>query len=479
MTIMASSATTGSPLTRPRRSGRDPGGSGLTGLALASLRRRLGSFVATFLSAFLGTAIVSSFAAMLDTGLGHGVAGSDRTTLMIIAGVVGGWGTIIVAAAVAATVAVSTRQRAAELALLRAAGATPDQVTALITRETAVVAGLAALLAMPAGYGGGRLLLAMLQDTHQVSPHIHYRFGPAAVGIGLVVGLFIAVLVTRVTARRAARRRVVEALSGASSGGQRMSRTRLWAGIICLAIGVDAMVLSLTIVSGKNVYGVQAIAAEACIWSGIGFALLAPVLLRAALAVLGAALRAVAGTVGELAVAGMRQRLQQAATPLMPVIVVTSMATGTLYMQAITNSLHAPGADKSVEMLNYVIVAMLSVFAAVMLVNLLVVTLADRRREFAQQRLVGATRRQLLGLVTAENGVLLLAGLVFGTIGALLTILPFSVKTAHRAVPHAPIWIYLVIVAVVSVLTIGTSLAAAWRATRPAAIMVLREAARI
>lgn len=451
----------------------------LARLALVSLRRRLGSFVATFLSAFLGTAIVSSFAAMLDTGLGHGVPGSDRTTLMIIAGVVGGWGTIIVASAVAATVAVSTRRRASELALLRAVGASSDQVTALITWETAVVAGLGALLAMPAGYGGGRLLLAMLADTHQVSGDIPYSFGLAAVGIGLVAGLVVAVLVTRITARRAARRRVVEALFDASSGGQRMSRTRLWAGIICLAIGVDAMVLSLTIVSGKDVYGVQSTAAEACIWSGIGLALLAPVLLRAAIAVLGAALRAVAGTTGELAVAGMRQRLQHAATPLMPIIVVTSMATGTLYMQAITNSLHAPGADdKSVEMLNYVIVAMISVFAAVMLVNLLVVTLADRRREFAQQRLLGATGRQLLGLVTAENGLLLLTGLVLGTIGALATILPFSITTAHRAVPNAPIWIYLAIVAVVAVLTLGTSMAATRRATRPAAIVVLHEAVR-
>jgi putative ABC transport system permease protein len=163
----------------------------------------------------------------------------------------------------------------------------------------------------------------------------------------------------------------------------------------------------------------------------------------------------------------------------MPIIVVISMATGTLYMQAMTNSLHAPGAaDKSVEMLNYVIVTMISVFAAVMLVNLLVVTLSDRRREFAQQRLVGATRRQLLGLVTAENSLLLLVGLVLGTIGALLTILPFSIKTTHRAVPHAPLWIYLAIVAVVAVLTIGISLAETRRVTRAAAIVVLHEAAR-
>lgn len=472
---MTPSPAAGRSVTPPAASWHVRCGPGLTGAALASLRRRPGRFLATLLSAFLGTAIVSSFAAMLDTGLGHGVPGADRTTLLIIAGVVGGYGTIIVAAAIAATVAVSTRQRAAELALLRAAGATPRQVTAMIVRETAATAGLAALAAMPAGYGGGRALLAMLARTRQVSPHIPYRFGPAAVGIGLVAGLIVAVLVTRATARRAPRRRLAEALSDAA---QPMSRPRRRAGISCLAIGAIAAAASLTVVSGTSVYAVQATAVEACIWSGIGFALLAPLVLRAAIAVLGAAWRRLAGTAGELAVAGMAQRLQQAATPLMPVIVVTAIAAGTLDMQAISNSLGAAGADKTVGLLNDVVVAMISAFAAVMLVNLLVVTLAGRRGEFAQQRLAGATRRQLLGLVAAETSLLVIAGLVPGTIGALATILPFSARAAHQAVPHVPLGTDAAIVAAVAVLTLGTSLAATWRATRPAAISVLHGAAR-
>lgn len=448
----------------------------MTRLVLASLRHRRHAFLASFLSVFLGSSIVMAFASMLDTASQSGVSNSDRTTLTIVASVVGGWGAIIVACAVAMTLVVAAQQRAAELSLLRCVGASPDQVVALIMRETWVVAIVAALLALPAGYGGGHLLLAMLQQSGQVAPQIGYRFGPAALGIGLGVGVAVSMIATRVTARRVASRPVREALFEASAGARGMSRRRFWIGVVLVGFGLESVVLSLTVVGGKTVYVVQPIAVEACIWSGIGFALLAPVLLRGAIAVLDAALRAVAGTAGELAVAGMRRRIQQAATPLMPIIVVTSIATGTLYMQAITNSLH-PMADKSVEMVNYVIVAMISVFAAVMLMNLLFVTLADRCREFAQQRLVGATPRQLFGLVTAETGLLLLVGLTFGTIGALLTIVPFSIKTAHRAVPHAPLWIYLAIVTGVTVLAIGTSLVATRRATRAAAVIVLHEAA--
>ncbi len=450
-------------------------------LALASLRYRRHALVASFLSVFLGSSIVMAFVSMLDTAAQPGVSGTDRTTLTIVAGVVGGWGTVIVGSAVAMTLVVATQQRAAELSLLRCVGAGPGQVVGLIMRETWVVTTVAAVLAVPVGYGGGHLLLAMLQRSGQVAYHLGYRFGPAALGVGLGVGVAVSMLATRLTARRVAFRPVREALFEVSAGGRGMSRRRVWMGVVFVGFGLASVVLSLTVVSGEKVYDVQPIAVEACIWSGIGFALLAPVLLRAAIAVSGAALRAVAGTAGELAVAGMRQRLQQAAAPMMPIVVVTSTATGTLSMQAITNSLHTGAgrsANNSVEMLNYVIVAMISVYAAVMLVNLLLVILADRRREFAQQRLIGATPRQLLGLVTAETVPLLLAGLVVGTIGALTTIVPFSIKTTHRAMPEASIWIYGAVVAGVTVLTITTSLAATRRATRAAAIVVLHEAAR-
>jgi putative ABC transport system permease protein len=259
-----------------------------------------------------------------------------------------------------------------------------------------------------------------------------------------------------------------------------MSRRRLWAGIICVAIGVDCAVVSMTVMDGRKAYDVQAVAAEACIWGGIGFALLGPVLLGGTARLLGPVVRRVAGVPGELSVAAVRQRPAQAAAALMPVIVATSVATGTLSMQAITDSVPGgPGQDdKSVATLNYVVVGMITVFAAVMLVNLLVTVIADRRREFAQQRLAGATPRQVLALVGVESGLLLAVGLAFGTIGGLLTIIPFSLTTTHRLIPQVPAGIYLGVLAGVVALTMTASLLAARRGIRTDPVAVLRGSAR-
>lgn len=453
----------------------------MTRLAFASLRHRRGSFVASFLSVFLGASIVMGFASMLDTGFQSGVSAADRTTLTIIASVVGGWGAIIVASAVATTLAVTTRQRATELALLRSVGASPQQVVTLIMRETKTVAGLAAVLALPVGFSGGHTLLAMLQSSHQVSRGVHFRFGFAALGIGLGIVLAASIVASRATARRAAKRRVRDALFDAVTGARRMGHGRFWAGLVLVGLGLQSAVLAMAMTDAKKVNDVQMIASEACVFAGIGFAVLSPAILDRAVGVLGPVMRRFGGASGELSVAAVRQRLQQASIPLMPIIVVTSIATGTLYMQAITNSLHpvTNPSDKSVETLNYVVVGMITAFAAVMLVNLLVASIADRRREFAQQRLVGATRRQLLGLVGAESALVLAVGLVFGTIGGLLTVVPFSLKTTQRVIPDASIGIYLGVVAMVVTLTLAASLMATRRGTRTDAITVLRGTARV
>jgi putative ABC transport system permease protein len=452
----------------------------VTGIALASLRHRRTAFTASFLSVFLGSAIIMAFASMLDTAGQPLVPAADRTTLLVVAVVVGGWGAVIVASAVGAMLAVATRQRAAELALLRTAGASPGQVVTLIMGETAVVAGTAALLALPVGYGAGHLVLTLLQRTGQVAGSYGFRFGGAALGIGLGVTLAASLAAAWLTARRAARRPVREALFEAAAGGRLMSRRRLWAGIVCVALGVQSAVLALTIVDGRNVYDVQMVAAEGCIWGGIGFALLGPVLLGGAVTMLTSLVPLGASVSGELSAAAVRQRLQQAATPLMPIIVVTSAATGTLYMQAITNGLRmAPGQDdKSVATLNYVVVGMVTLFAAVMLVNMLIAVVTDRRREFAQQRLAGATRRQILRLVGAESCLLLSVGVPFGTIGSLLTVIPFSLKTTHRLIPHTPAGIYLGVLAGVVALTLAASLLTARRGMRADPVSVLRGAAR-
>ena len=69
--------------------------------AIASVRSRPTTFVAGFLSMFLGAIVVGSFATFLATGLADGVSAKDQETLLTMASVVGGWGLMIVLFSVA------------------------------------------------------------------------------------------------------------------------------------------------------------------------------------------------------------------------------------------------------------------------------------------------------------------------------------------------------------------------------------------
>lgn len=91
-------------------------------LALRSVRRRPGRFLATLLSAFLGAAIVMTFLSMRDTAGQPGVDPASSEILNISADVVGGYSTLLVFFAVASTLTVNVRQRAAELEVLRCSG---------------------------------------------------------------------------------------------------------------------------------------------------------------------------------------------------------------------------------------------------------------------------------------------------------------------------------------------------------------------
>lgn len=131
----------------------------------------------------------------------------------------------------------------------------------------------------------------------------------------------------------------------------------------------------------------------------------------------------------------------------------------------------------------------LLVFAAVSLLvgsfviwNTFNVLVAQRRREVALLRAVGATRRQVLGGVLAEAGVI---GVVAGAIGlaagvglaagirALLTVIGIEVPTTSPAVETRTI---VAAFAVGIVVTIVAALAPAWTATRVAPMEALRDA---
>lgn len=447
----------------------------MSSIALSSLRFRVGIFVASFINVFLGAAILMSFASLLDSAGSPAVSRADKSTLTTMALVIGGWGLLIVAFGVAATSTLSVRQRDTEIALLKSAGATPRQIGRMIISEVTVISAVAAIVAIPVAFFAGRACLAALHATNQVASGGTYHFGVFALSAGLGDTVVAASIAAYAASRRAASLSTRDALAVAAAGERRMSRKRIVFACLFLLAGIDCGVLTAMVFNNQG-FVTMSLAGEACIHTSIGLALFAPALMRAAAWLLSGPLQMVSRISGYLAGTNVRQRSDQSANVLMPIILFVGLAAGSLYLQSVSNNANAASriaesADaKGVETLNFIIVAMIAVFAAVVLTNLAVATTIHRRREFGQERLVGATPAQVLWMVGLESLTTVVAGLVFGTLGALAGVVPYSIARTRSAVPHAGIGIYLGVVAVVVVLTAAANLGATLRAMRRPAL---------
>jgi putative ABC transport system permease protein len=303
---------------------------------------------------------------------------------------------------------------------------------------------------------------------------VPYRFGPVALVLGLGVTFAAAMITALVTARRGAKMRAAESLLAASLDPPRSSRKRIVAACLFLAIALNLAVVTAIVMRGRGI-DAMATAGQASVHAAIGLALLAPTLVRTVAGRLSRPLERT-GASGYLAAQNVRQRTQQLARALMPIILFTA-TTGALYMQSIENaappvagsSTSAAEAD-NIETLNYVVVAMIAAFAAVLLINTLLAATIDRRNEFAQLRLAGATPPQVLLMVSLESSVLLVTGIVFGSLAALFTMLPYSIARTGSLLPDPTIAIYLGVVGVAVALTAAASLAPARRALRGSAV---------
>ncbi len=91
--------------------------------------------------------------------------------------------------------------------------------------------------------------------------------------------------------------------------------------------------------------------------------------------------------------------------------------------------------------INYLLAVLAMAYAAIASVNTLAVSVLSRRREFAAQRLAGATRREVAAMLSAEAVVIGAAGLVLGTVIALCTVLPMAVAVG-AFIPTGPLWVF-------------------------------------
>jgi putative ABC transport system permease protein len=435
-------------------------------LALRSLRHRLTSFTATFLAVLLGTAVVGSFATLIETATGP-VSDHDAETLTIMGSVVGGWGALIVLFSVASTVGITVGQRDAEIGLLRTIGATPRQARRLIRVEALVVCLVAAIAGAGIASLGGRALLAMLESSGLIGD-AEYRGSVISLG-ATVAGMLLVSAVATGTAGRRATRGPASVTPGENRPAARRLRWWRWAGAgLLIAYGLSLAMLTVTVTkSSDDPYDAMLTSGSNSILISVGLALLSPVLLRWGSRLL----RPVLGrrrVACHLASSNTSRRAHLLAGVLAPVIVLTASAVGTL-MAVGTDARTVPTANadsETIELLNHVVVGMLSVFAAIMVINAFAAAIAHRRAELRRLRLLGATPAEVEQSIVVEAAIVAAVGVIVGLMASQATIVPFGVARGEGIVPDGQLWLPPLLVGGIVVLTLGAARHAARRTLR-------------
>lgn len=443
-------------------------------LALRSLRAHGTSLYACFLSVFLGAATITAFGSLMDTGLADGVSDTDTESLVTMAAVIGSWGLVIVLFSVVSTLGVAVRQRATELSLLRTIGTTNRQVRALVRRETFVVSVIASLLAVVPGWLLGRWVLSLVKRADMVESSVEHRLSLVTVVAVAVAMVAVSLVAAGLAARRATAGSAQAALTGSTRERTHMGRVRITFGLLFLVAGLSLSVLTMTVgAESEDPYVPMMLGGQAAMSWSLGLALVSPWLLVGVATVLGGPVARL-GVTGELAVLNARRRAVQLATTLMPIIILVGAGAGTLYLVAVQESARPAGPKdveaQNVEMLNYVVIGMIAVFAAIMVINTIIAATQDRRRELAGQRLMGLTGTGVVGLVSAEGAILAVTGVLFGGVATLGSAIPFTIAKTDGWLPEDGPWLFLGVALVAAVVTLTTSVLAARRAIRTPAI---------
>ena len=430
----------------------------MTGLALRSLRHRSTAFAATFVTVLLGTALIGSFATLIETSTGP-VSDADAESLVIMGAVVGGWGALIVLFSVASTMGITVRQRAVEVGLLRTIGGTPQQARRLIRSEALVVSVLAAAGGAALAGPGGRALHSMLRSGGMIESDVAYGGGMASLGLTALGVVLTAMVATAIAGRRAVRGPATLVISEGRAGTGRMRWWRVAAGVLMIAYAIGLGVITITVTAhDDDPYAAMQTSGSASILVAVGLATLAPLLLRWA----GVLARPFVGSsaAGHLAAYNTSRRAHLLAGVLGPVIVLTGTAIGTLMAVGIDGRTLAGIPEDEAEvinLLNNVITGMISLFAAIMVVNAFAAALSDRRLELHRLHLAGATPDQIRDSVLAESAIVAVAGVVLGVLASLATVVPFAVARDEGVVPDGQLWLPPLIVVGVVLLTLGAA----------------------
>ncbi|MGI5491391.1 FtsX-like permease family protein [Microtetraspora malaysiensis] len=432
-------------------------------LAFATVRAHLGSYLASAGVTLAGTALLTAFASLLETGL---ATGRDSGFLIMLPAILGGWTVAIVGFGVVSTVSLTIQHRERELALLRSIAATPRQVRRNVVRETMIAAVPAIVAGVAPGVGLGAIVLGRLVDAGLVAHGTTVQVGWRGVALVAGMSLLTAVGAALISSRRAVSIPPVRALAAAAPQPARaLGRGRVLAGAALLAVGLALSCGTLFMENGPLL---SSTAGPAGVAVAVGLALLSPAALRPVRLLSDARL----GATVRLAARNLQAGARQGGAVASPLILLVGIAGGTLYMQStedsVTHSVTHRGDDVSAQLapVNYLVVAMIIAFTAIVVVNTLIAATRRRRREFGLLRLSAATRRQVLWMVAAEGGITAILAVALGTVAVAATTVPYSLVKTGSPIATGPGWMYAAIA--------GAALLLVLAATIPTAVSALR-----
>ncbi|UJB46059.1 FtsX-like permease family protein [Streptomyces sp. A1-5] len=453
-------------------------------MSLGQMRRRPAAFAGLAIALFLAIATVTLFGLLFAAGATAPTAARQATAgpgLMVIAGAFGEIAVLVAFFVVVNALGFALRQQHRELALLRTIAATPRQARRLVRGQVLALTLLVAVPGWVAGAAGARGFLAELQRRGMAAPGVRVPGTPLPMVVALAVALAVGLAASAVAARRISRIAPAAALTASATEHGRTGAPRLLAGIGALAGGGLLLGLAATRPMAQLDKAGQAALFGALVLL-VALALVGPLAARVLAAALGAPARMLAPGAGWLADANLRGYARRLSSAVVPVALLVGLS-GTMVIMTCTAEHAASASPTSVTTAGSVTsasdvwlrqteLALLVCFAAVSTVNTLVAVTADRRREFALLRLVGATRSQLMRMLTAEAVLTTAVGVLLGAAVAGAASAAFSTAVTGSAVPSVPMALWW-IVGGAAALTVPGILATGLRAVHgPAAELV-------
>lgn len=451
----------------------------MASVALGQMRRRPAAFVGLAVALFLAIATLTLFGSLFAVDVTTPASVREATAgpgLMVIAGAFGEIAVLVAFFVVINALGFALRQQHHELALLRTIAATPRQARRLVRVQVFTTTLLMAVPGWAVGVATARRLLAELQRLGLAMPGVRVPVMPVPMLVALAAALAVGLAASAVAARRISRIAPAAALTASSTEHGRAGALRLLAGIGVLVGGVLLLRLAATRPPEQADKAGQAALLGSLVLL-IAVALTGPFAARLLAAALGAPVRALAPGAGWLADANLRGYARRMSSAVVPVALLVGLSGTMLIMTSTAEHATNPtaaGATSATDVwLRQAELALLACFAAVSTLNTLVAVTAERRREFALLRLAGATRPQLMRMLTAEAVLTTAVGVLLGAAVAGAASAAFSTAVTGSPVPSFPVVACWLIVAGAALLTVPCILATGLRAAHgPAAELV-------